>query len=564
MTHRRNGSAVATLVVALSLMSVLARAQTVSGAGDARVDGGLVRGSASASDARVRVYRGVPYAAPPVGPLRWRPPSAVQPWEGVREASSFAPPCAQTERPGEGGAPGGAPGGAQDGVSPPAVIGSENCLYLNLWSGAAPGARRPVLVWIHGGGMRRGSASDPARDGTALAARGLVVVSVAYRLGSLGFFSHPLLSAESEHRSSGGYGVLDQIAALQWIARNVEEFGGDPSRVTVFGQSGGARAVNYLQSTPLARGLFHRAIAHSGANFDEQVYLRDPPSGGVSAEAAGERWVEAMLGRAGAPAAESADPGGTVGDLLGALRELPFEQVVERVEALFAHYSVPVDGWILPDTPYRLFAAGRQTDVPVLIGWNANEAMNMAGAAGAPADAAAYARRVVEEYGDDAPAFEKHFPPGDDPRAAFLRGHGVQTFGWNMWTWARSMRTAQSPAFYYHFERGPSTPGSGATARHGAELPYVFGILGAAKAPAQADRERAALMMDYWTAFVATGDPNGGGRPCWPRYTENGDETMVFGDAVEARSGVRKEDLEFFTRYFDRLRVRPAGAGSLP
>ena len=322
----------------------------------------------SANDASIRVYRGVPFAAPPVGPFRWREPAAVASWQGARDATTFAPPCAQTERPGRVGS---------------AVIGSEDCLYLNVWTGAAPGARRPVLVWIHGGGMRRGSASDPARDGSALAAQGLVVVSVAYRLGVLGFFSHPLLSAQSEHHSSGTYAVLDLVAALRWIADNVDAFGGDPSNVTIFGQSGGARAVQYLQATPLARGLFQRAIAHSSGSFEERTYLRDPPPGGESAEAVGERWAAAMLAGQGA-----AGLGGTGGDRLAALRALPVEHVVGVIEGLLPHYSLPVDRWVLPDTTRNLFAAGKQTDVPILVGWNGNEAAGMAESARAPEDAA--------------------------------------------------------------------------------------------------------------------------------------------------------------------------------
>jgi para-nitrobenzyl esterase len=505
----------------LAFDPVSARAQSGGEAAVVRVDAGALRGSLSATDARVGVYRGVPYAAPPVGELRWRPPSPVAPWQGVRDAASFAPPCPQVERPGQPGA---------------AVLGSEDCLYLNLWTAAAAGERRPVLVWIHGGGMRRGGASDPGRDGTALAARDVVVVSVAYRLGSLGFFAHPLLSAESEHRSSGTYGVLDTIAALRWIQRNAAAFGGDPERVTLFGQSGGARIVQYLQATPLSRGLFHGAIAHSGGTFTERVYLRDPPPGGESAEAAGERWAEAM--------------GATS---LAALRALPVEQVVATAEGLLPHYVVPVDGWVLPDTPYRLFAAGRQADVPVLLGWNANEAAGMSDSAGAPADAAEYARRVIEEYGASAPLFEQLYPPGEDPRAAFLRGHGVRTFGWNMRAWAAAMRTVRSPAFYYHFERGPSTPGAGASARHGAELPYVFGNLARVEGNGEADRARSDLMMAYWIAFASTGDPNGEGRPRWPPLTAAADETMVFGDRAEIRRGVRARELRLFDAFYADL-----------
>jgi para-nitrobenzyl esterase len=514
----------------------------------AHVAAGELRGMASASDASIRVYRGVPFAAPPVGPLRWRPPAAVASWQGAREATTFAPPCAQTERPGRAGS---------------AVIGSEDCLYLNVWTGAKRGARRPVLVWIHGGGMRRGSASDPARDGSALAAQGLVVVSVAYRLGVLGFFSHPLLSAESEHDSSGTYVVLDLVAALRWIADNVDGFGGDPSNVTIFGQSGGARAVQYLQATPLARGLFQRAIAHSSGSFEERTYLRDPPPGGESAEAVGEQWAAAMLDGAGAAAPASAG-----GARLAALRALPVEHVVGVIEGLLPHYSLPVDRWVLPDTTRSLFAAGKQTDVPILVGWNGNEAAGMADSARAPGDAAEFVTRVAEEFGDAAPRFTELYPPGDDPRAAFLRGHGVETFGWNMRAWARAMRTVRSPAFLYHFERSPSTP-PGTLARHGAELAYVFGNLDSEKQGSAADRERARLMMSYWIAFATAGDPNAAvdrrpgdaavERPRWERYTAETDQTMLFGERVELRRGVRATELQFFDDFFEAQLSSDAG-----
>jgi para-nitrobenzyl esterase len=391
--------------------------------------------------------------------------------------------------------------------------------------------------------MRRGSAVDPARDGGVLAAQGVVVVSIAYRLGPLGFFAHPLLSAESEHRSSGTYGLLDPIAALQWISRNAEAFGGDPSRVTIFGQSGGARVVQYLQATPLAAGLFHRAIAHSSGTFADPLDLREATVAGESAEKEGERWAGAML------AAANVEAGG---DTLAALRALPADRVVAAVEGLTPRYAVPIDGWALPDSTYRLFHSGRQHDVPVLVGWNADEAASMAESAGAPEDAAGYARRIVEELGDAAPRFAATSPPGDDPRGAFLRGYGVQTFGWSMRSWARAMKNVRSPAFYYYFERRPSAPASGPGARHGAELAYVFGSLDSVQGATEEDRARSELMMGYWIAFAATGDPNGGGRPSWPPHTAASDETMVFGATVERRRGVRSSELDFFDDFYER------------
>jgi para-nitrobenzyl esterase len=245
-------------------------------------------------------------------------------------------------------------------------------------------------------------------------------------------------------------------------------------------------------------------------------------------------------------------PGEDSRGVLAALRALPAERVVAAVEALLPRYAVPVDGWVLPDTTYRLFTSGKQNDVPVLVGWNANEAAQMADSAGAPADAAGYARRTVEEFGSAAPAFAALYPPGSDPRGAFLRGYGVQTFGWSMRSWARAMGAVRSPAFYYNLERAPSTPAGDPGARPGAELAYVFGNLDPGNTDA-ADRARSHLMMAYWTAFAATGDPNGDGRQRWAAHTAAGDETMVFGETVATRSGVRAAELLFFDAFYAAL-----------
>jgi para-nitrobenzyl esterase len=250
------------------------------------------------------------------------------------------------------------------------------------------------------------------------------------------------------------------------------------------------------------------------------------------------------------------------GDALAQLRALPVERVVENVEGLLPRYAVPVDGWVLPDTTYRLFFEGKQNDVPVLVGWNANEAAAMADSAGAPADADGYARRIVEEFGAAAPRFEALYPPGADPRAAFLRGYGVQTFGWSMRSWARAMAKVRSRAFYYYFDRGPSTPAGDPGARHGAELPYVFGNPDPEKRMSDADRARSELIMAYWTAFAATGDPNGAGRPHWEPHTAAGDQTMVFGETVTMRSGVRAAELGFFDDFYAAL-LDQGGAAAL-
>ena len=248
------------------------------------VTGGSVQGALSDLDDAVRAFRGIPYAAPPVGSLRWRPPQPVEPWDGVRDATEYAPACMQRQRP------------ADYFYGPGANETSEDCLYLNIWTAAeSANANLPVMVWIHGGGLNNGTGAQVTYRGEALATRGAVVVTTNYRLGPFGFLAHPLLSAEDEHDSSGNYGVLDQIRALEWVRDNIAAFGGDPTRVTIFGESAGSWSINYLQALRLADGLFHRAIGESGGRFAGMARLHEASLQGPTAEAHGKRWIEAVL-----------------------------------------------------------------------------------------------------------------------------------------------------------------------------------------------------------------------------------------------------------------------------
>src|SRR5499426_666533 len=262
-----------------------------------RVDGGLISGSVVDG---VRSYKGIPFAAPPVGELRWKAPQPVAGWEGVREVNDFGPDCPQAPYP-------------QSSLyySAPRKQ-SEDCLYLNVWTAAKAGEKRPVMVWIHGGALTRGSGATRAYDGTALAKKGVVLVTINYRLGPLGYLAHPELTAESAHHASGNYGVLDQIAALQWVKKNIAAFGGDANRVTIFGESAGSWSVNALVASPLAKGLFHRAIGQSGGSFGPGTYLKEDRNGLTSAEKIGAAFAKA----AGA-------------DSIRALRSLPAEKIVE-------------------------------------------------------------------------------------------------------------------------------------------------------------------------------------------------------------------------------------------
>ena len=290
----------------------------------------------------VRAYKGVPYAAPPLGRLRWRPPQPVPPWAGVRPVGAFGPNSLQ--------------GVVFDDIDPrPAGI-SEDCLYLNIWTPAAPddGARLPTMVWIHGGGFVVGSGAEPRYDGARLAARGILVVTLNHRLNALGFLAHPELTAESEHRASGNYGMLDLVAALQWVKRNIAAFGGDPDRVTIAGESAGSEAASALMASPLAKGLFARVIGESGAMFASPSRA---PASLAKAEAGGLEFMRKVGAKT-----------------LAELRAAPAEAILAAAPGL--GYRPIVDGWFLPRSPAEIFAAGEQSDAPLMAGWNKDEGFN--------------------------------------------------------------------------------------------------------------------------------------------------------------------------------------------
>src|SRR5262245_34929388 len=331
----------ALLITALHSMPLVMRAA----ADPVKVDGGLVAGVV---DRHVRVFKGIPYAAPPVGNLRWKPPQPVVAWPGVRDGSPFGAECPQIQYP------------ATSIYVRPLQPQSEDCLFVNVWTTATAAARQPVLVWIHGGALTHGSGISDTRDGVPLARKGVVLVSLNYRLGPLGYLAHPELSAESPHRSSGNYGVLDQIAALHWVQKNIAAFGGDPARVTIAGESAGSWSVNTLVASPLASGLFIRAIGESGGRFTRTPQLRDD-RGVPSGEAVGETFARGM----GLTLARAAGA-----DWVAALRATSVETLLATPG--FRTQEV-VDGWVLPDEIRAIFAAKRHNNVPVIVGSNANE-----------------------------------------------------------------------------------------------------------------------------------------------------------------------------------------------
>ncbi len=506
-----------------------------AGGGTVTVDGGSVAGM-PAGDGGVWRYAGVPYAAPPVGALRWRPPQRVAPWTGVRGADQLPPGCPQPTLP--------VPADAEPFFGPGATRLEEDCLYLNVWSAAGPDERVPVMVWIHGGGLFVGDGSEVAYDGAALARRGVVVVTINYRLGALGFLAHPLLREESAHGASGNYGLLDQIEALRWVQRNIAAFGGDPDRVTIFGESAGSWSVNYLMATPLAAGLFAGAIGQSGGAFSPQA----SQAGRNAAEAEGIGFAETLLGAE--PVSLDALRAAAVADVLAADAAAPRPNV---------------DGWALPASIHDVFAAGRQHDVPVIVGANADEGTALRARAGGQeaTSAAQYRDWARGEYGDLADAYLAAYPAESDAEVAAGRtaSYGDGRFVWEMRTWARMMDTVSSPAFLYFFTRvPPAADAASYGAYHTAEIPYVFNNLGggsrywfANRNYDDADRQLSEVMASYWVNFAATGNPNGGSVPEWPAYTRTDEAALELGDVVQVQQGVRAERLDFFEQHYAAL-----------
>lgn len=478
----------------------------------------------------VRAYLGIPYAAPPTGNLRWRAPQPAMPWRGVRPADHFAPACMQK-------------GVSMPGEKPP--VTSEDCLYLNIWAPAkAGGGKLPVMVWIHGGGYTNGSAAMALYWGDNLARRGAIVVTFGYRLGPFGFLAHPELTKESANHTSGNYGLLDQIAALAWVKRNIAAFGGDPDCVTIFGQSAGGDAVSMLMASPRAKGLFQRAIGQSGGLF-EPLQLA-PNYLLANAERDGSDYAASLGAK----------------DLAG-LRALSAEALFKGKAAAVTHPVI--DGFVLPQSPYDAFIRGQQNDVPLLVGSNAEEARSLVSDLDA-VSAATYDSEMVRHWGPIPPVLYDAYPHTTDAEArqARLDFERDLRFGWDMWAWARlQAKTGSKPVFYYHFARKPpfpkDTPYEGWGASHFAEMWYMFDHLDQQKwAWTAADRTLAARMADYWVNFARTGNPNAAGLPPWPDFRSSG-QAQYLDETVHAGPAANLTSLERFDTVYDSVRGKRFG-----
>jgi len=496
----------------------------VASAAPVQIESGTLQGVEADG---LSIYKGVPYAAAPLGDLRWREPQAANSWKGVRKANAFAPACMQT-------------GVSMPGETPPAV--SEDCLYLNIWAPVRRADKRlPVLVWIHGGGYTNGSAAMPLYWGDRLAQKGVIVVTIAYRLGPLGFLAHPELTGESAHHSSGNYGLMDQIAALAWVHKNIAAFGGDPKRVTIAGQSSGSISVSILMASPLGKGLFQRAIGESGGLF-EPLQLA-PKFLLANAEKDGEKFA-ASLGSAS----------------IKELRQLPASRLTSNDSGITHPVIEP---YLLPQPPYEVFASGRQNDVPLLLGSNAEEARAMVNVTGVTAGT--FVSDIAKSFGALPPALMAAYPHTTDEEAGTARLDFERDlrFGWDMWAWARlQSTTGHSPVYCYSFQQRPPFPTdsmyAGWGASHFAELWYVFDHLD--QYPWQwtsADRNMAAEISAYWVNFASSGDPNGAGVPQWPAFDKSQSKVQILSDPISTDGVLGIEYLRVFDSVYSEVRGKP-------
>jgi para-nitrobenzyl esterase len=489
-----------------------------------RVESGLVQGT---MEDGVTVYKAIPFAAPPLGDLRWRPPQAPVAWSGVRNAVQFAPACMQVPIVFE-----------ELGMDP--VTTNEDCLYLNVWTPAKSASEKlAVMVWIYGGGFTTGGTSFSLYDGVHFAKKGVILVSLAYRLGAFGFMAHPELTTE-QGGHSGNYGLLDQIAGLQWVKRNIAAFGGDPSRITIFGESAGGISVSMLSASPLAKGLFRSAISESGGNFAPEHQTGTEGGENMDSLATAEKQGTSFLTKLGVVS-------------VAAARKKSAEEIQKNSPPGLGTAWPTFDGYVLLGDQYKLYEANRYNDTPVLIGTNADE-----GALLVPfAKADAYQKSIHTSYGEYADKILTAYPGGTDAHA--LRSSRDlfrdTAFAWPTWTWARlQAKTGKGKVYVYYFSHRPPYPNTPQFkdwgASHGGEIAFVFGNFTRAMPASASDRAVSDEISSYWVNFAKKGDPNGKGLPRWPAFNNTSGQVMNLDEPSKPIDVPNLQKLEVLDGYF--------------
>ena len=465
----------------------------------------------------VHAFLGIPYAAPPVGDLRWKPPVPAAKWDGVHKATDFGSHCMQGNVFGDMV------------FRDPSM--SEDCLYLNVWTPTKTSeAKLPVMVWIYGGGFVAGATSEQRQDGSVLAQQNVVVVSMNYRLGVFGFFVHPELAKESARNAAGNYGLLDQTAALQWVHDNIAAFGGDPANVTIFGESAGSFSVCAQMASPLAKGLFNKAIGESGGAFSKSGLRFEPVD---VREEKDSKLASSKLGV----------------QTLAELRAVPAQKLLDAFfkpggSDNFA-FGPDVDGYFLPESVPAIFAAGKQNAVPLLAGWNRDEDSFSVVLSPQKPTVESMKDTAQKEFGAKADEFLRLYPATTDAQAlrSMIDFASDRFISWSTWRWMEAQsKTGKQPIYRYRFDQAlPSDPkGPQLGAYHSAEIEYVFGQLDS-KAKMDwrpEDRQLSLQMQKYWANFARSGDPNGEGLPKWPAYKPSAWQVMY----LSAKSTAHKDD----------------------
>jgi para-nitrobenzyl esterase len=470
------------------------------------------------------VFKGIPFAKPPVGDLRWRAPQPVKKWDGVLQVNKFAP------------------GPIQGGNTPSGK--SEDCLYLNVWTPAKSAKEKvPVLVWIYGGGFAAGATSEATYNGKNLAKKGVVLVSIAYRVGQLGFMAHPELSAENPKNVSGNYGLLDMIAGLQWVKENIAAFGGDPNKVTIFGESAGGIAVSMLCASPLAKGLFNGAVSQSGGSFGPTRLTTYPGENMKTLKVAEKEGMDYM---------KSAGV-----DSIDKLRSIEADKLPAGRGWPGGGWPI-IDGWVIPDDQYKLYEAGKYNDIPVLIGYNSDEGTSFT----RTKDPKEFISSVETRYGKFAENLLKAYPVGESSVPKTGRDLSRDAaFGWQTWSWARlQAKTGKSKVFFYYFDQHPDhpkdSPNYGFGSYHGQEVAYVFENLDTSNPQtSKSDFEISNLMGTYWTNFAKYGDPNGKDIPNWPAFSDSNPKLMYFNNTAYTGPVPSAESLKVLDSYFSWRRT---------